>query len=356
MFAIFAYIFMLANFGFETYGTIEVAKIKSIEVINAVTVLRSLYAILLFLLVLLAHLYFYVPQTSLLLLQSASILLLPFSFQFAFRAIDQMQWVGWQRFIQSGIFLALVYLVVDERGILKIPLLWFVSTAISLIPLIVVMRKKFNYKFFIPELNSIKAVFLGSASIGISSALILIYLNFDTILLGVFVTSYGVGIYSVAYKIYYTGYVILGLYYMAFLPTLSRVTTQSVHSTGTYTRSLVIFGLASAIIGYIGAEPLVQLLFGREYLAAVTSLKILLAALGAACMNFAFMNPLQAIGKQKVFNVILLIRTLLFLVVCVLLIPPYGMEGAAAATLIAEVLTVFLSYHEFSKVFRPKTI
>jgi O-antigen/teichoic acid export membrane protein len=356
IFAIFAYVSMLANFGFETYGTMEVAKVKSIEIINAVIVLRSIYAIVLLLIVLLLHLYFNVSRTSLLLLQSVSILLLPFSFQFAFRAIDQMQWVGWQRFIQSGVFLALVYLVIDHHALMKIPVLWFASLGISLIPLIVVMRKKFNYTFFIPQLNVIRTVFTGSASIGISSALILIYLNFDTILLGVFLDSYSVGIYSAAYKIYYAGYAILGLYYMAFLPTLSRVSAQSLGSISMYTRLLMIIGLVSAVAGYIGAEPLIRILFGAEFLAAVPSLKILFAALGAACMNFAFMNPLQAIGKQKVFNVILLIRTLLFLIVCMLLIPPYGMEGAAVSTLLAEVLTVFLSYHEFSKVFNPKTI
>lgn len=354
--AIFGYVSMLANFGFETYGTMEVAKVKSIETINAVIVLRGIYAVVLLLIVLALHLYIDVPRTSLLLLQSASILLLPFSFQFAFRAIDQMQWVAWQRFIQSGLFLALIYLVIDHYALLKIPVLWFVSSGVSLIPLIVVMRRKFNHTFFIPQLNIIKAVFTGSASIGISSALILIYLNFDTILLGLFVDSYSVGIYSSAYKIYYTGYSMLGLYYMAFLPTLSRVSPQSLRPITMYTRLLMTIGLVTAVIGYIGVEPLIRLLFGAEFLAAVTSLRILIAALGVACMNFAFMNPLQAIGKQKVFNVILLIRTLLFLIVCMLLIPPYGMEGAAVSTLLAEILTVFLSYLEFSKAFNPKTI
>jgi O-antigen/teichoic acid export membrane protein len=356
IFAIFAYVSLLANFGFETYGTIEVAKVKSIEIINSVIVLRTIYALVLLLIVILLHLYFDVSRSLLLLLQSGSILLLPFSFQFALRAIDQMQWVGWQRFIQSGVFLVLVYLVIDHHSLMKIPVLWFASSGISLIPLIVVMRKKFNHKFFIPRFDVIKAVFIGSASIGISSALILIYLNFDTILLGVFLNSYSVGIYSAAFKIYYAGYAMLGLYYMAFLPTLSRVSAQSFGAKSIYIRLLMIIGLVTAVAGYIEAEPLIRILFGTEFLAAVTSLKILFAALGIACMNFAFMNPLQAIGKQKVFNVILLIRTLIFLIVCVVLIPPYGIEGAAVSTLLAEILTVFLSYHEFSKVFNHKSI
>ena len=347
---------MLANFGFETYGTIEVAKVKSTEIINAVAVLRGTYACVLLLIVFLVHIYFDVSKTSLLLLQSTSILLLPFSFQFAFRAIDEMQWVGWQRFIQSGAFLALVYFVIDHEALMKIPILWFVASGMSLIPLIVVMRKKLNYSFFIPQLNVIKSVFAGSASIGISSALILIYLNFDTILLGVFIDSYSVGIYSAAYKIYYMGYTILGLYYMAFLPTLSRSSAHTLASIMTYAGLLVIIGFVTAVIGYITAASLIRILFGAEFLGAITSLKILFVALGVACANFAFMNPLQAIGKQKVFNVILLVRTAIFLCACLLLIPLYGIEGAAVSTLLAEILTIFFAYYQFSNEFTHKTI
>ena len=350
--AIFSYVYMLADFGFETYGTMAVAKVKSLQIINAVTVLRMVYAVFLLVVILLAHLYFNVARTSLLLLQSASILLLPFSFQFAFRAIDQMKWVGWQRFIQSGLFFASVYLMIDHQALMTIPVLWIVSTGLSLVPLIVVMRNKFNYSFFIPQFSVIKDVCAASVAIGVSSALILIYLNFDTILLGIFVSSYAVGIYSAAYKIYFMGYAMLGLYYMAFLPTLSRESAVSASSINVYAKLLTIVGCVTAASGFVGSEPLIRILFGSEFLPAVTSLKILIAALGAACVNFAYMNPLQAIGNQKVFNAILLIRTLIFIVACVLLIPLYGMEGAAVSTLFAEVVTVFVSYFQFSKIFR----
>ncbi|HKZ42426.1 MAG TPA: polysaccharide biosynthesis C-terminal domain-containing protein, partial [Candidatus Hodarchaeales archaeon] len=117
-----------------------------------------------------------------------------------------------------------------------------------------------------------------------------------------------------------------------------------------------IIGFVTAVIGYITAASLIRILFGAEFLGAITSLKILFVALGVACANFAFMNPLQAIGKQKVFNVILLVRTAIFLCACLLLIPLYGIEGAAVSTLLAEILTIFFAYYQFSNEFTHKTI
>ncbi len=349
--AAFAYVFLFANFGFETYGTMRLAKVRSAEIINAVTLLRVVYALALSAIITTFTALVHSPRNSLLQLQTASVLLLPFSFQFAFRALDQMQWVGWQRFIQSSLFLLLVFLIVGHGAILWVPLLWFASTAISLIPLIAVLRKKLDYTFFVPPSSVIREVLRGSFSVGISSALVLFCLNLDTILLGVFRDSSSVGIYSAAYKIYYMGYVVAGLYYMAFLPTMSKASSRSPSLIFLFTRSLVVIGVVVTIVGYAVAGEMIRILFGGDFVQAIASLRILFVALGAACINIAFMNPLQAVGRLKMFNLILLIRALLFTASCILMIPIFGIEGAAISTLVGEVLTIGISYYQFSKEF-----
>jgi O-antigen/teichoic acid export membrane protein len=201
-----------------------------------------------------------------------------------------------------------------------------------------------SYTFTVPSFSSIKTILRDSFPVGIASALILLYLNFDTILLGFYVDNASLGFYSAAFKIYYFGYSFLTLYYIAFLPSLSKKDDDRYDMIrNSYIRLLFLLASVLVLIGIFLSEYVILFLFGEHYHEANPVMMILFFSLAAACINFAFMNPLQAIGKDALFNRILAFRTVFFVLFCFIMIPTYGIMGAAYSTFIAEIVTIPVS-------------
>ncbi len=339
--AVYAYAYMMANFGFETHGTRTIAQRPSHDFISGILVLRFIYATIVFAFVIFLNTFILPKFNFLLILQSASLLLLPFNTQYIFRGLNKAKYDGLSRMAQAGLFFLMVYVFVEADKILLLPVVWFVVSAITLVSFYLLMRKIVSYTFSLPALSFIKTILIDSLPVGIASALILLYLNFDTILLGFYVDNQSVGLYSVAFKIYYFGYSFLALYYIAFLPSLSRKNDDRYRKTQrNYILPLFLLAAALVLIGIFLSEYIIVLLYGEHYLASISVMKILFFSLAAACVNFAFMNPLQAMGKDAFFIKILMFRTILFVIFCLILISKYGIMGAAYSTLVAEVVTI----------------
>ncbi|MEM4972671.1 MAG: polysaccharide biosynthesis C-terminal domain-containing protein, partial [Candidatus Hadarchaeales archaeon] len=96
-------------------------------------------------------------------------------------------------------------------------------------------------------------------------------------------------------------------------------------------------------------DIVVRLLFGEHYLAAVTALQIL-ACNAIAGMTLAILASMIAgIGKPIVNTKVIGAMAGLNFFGNLILIPPYGIEGAAMATLLSTLLGVFISFYYAKK-------
>ena len=352
--AIYAYALLFANFGFETYGTIEIASSKSPETIGGITYLRLLYSVVAFLLALLLSLFLPANIRFLLIAQSANTLLVPLYLQFVFRGLNLNAIVAWSRFLQSGLFFVLVLLFVQNNNVILLPALWAVSTLASHLPLFFLVRKRFPTAFRLPSLEKFDEVFRRSVLIGTSGSIILVYLNFDTIILGIFSSASQIANYTAAFKIYFLGYSIIGLYYLAFLPTIPQSADRE-NSVVLIKQFSSLLYIAAGYIGFAGyflSGPVILGLFGRNFDQAIGAMKVLFFSLSVSCLSTAFMNPFQMVKEEKKYIRLHLIRTSIFLVLCLILIPMYGLMGAAISTLTAEVFIVCIAGRQFSQYFK----
>ncbi len=350
--AVFAYLFLLGNFGFETYGVRTIANRSLKEVMNGILILRSAYVLILLTAVAAANFLFFHKANYLLVLQSASLTILPFNTQYIFRGLNKSRYDGFFRVSQAGLFFILVYWYVNSQRLLMIPVLWFIAAGCSSLIFWGIMTRTTPYKFSFPSFTIIKTVARDSLPIGIAGAIILFYMNFDTVLLGLYTNSQSVGIYSAAFRIYFFGYALVGLFYIAFLPSLSNENDR--HSSVVhhhYVMSLLAASFVVAVLGVLISQPIIEMMFGHLYSEAIPVLKILFLSLAAGCINAAYLNPLQAVGNDTLFIKLLLLRTGVFIVLCFTLIPIYGIAGAAFSTLIVEVVTVPFSVYCYN--FRP---
>jgi len=341
--AVFSYLYMLSNFGIETYGTKAVAQGPSNALISSLLMLRSIYAAVI--LVSLVLLFLFIPEFNvLLLMQSLSLMLLPLNMQYVFRGLHRSRYDGASRGVQAFLFMFLVFSFVQPEENSVLPVLWIISSAVSTLMFLRTMVRMTGFAFGLPSVSELRALFLETLPVGIASVLTLIYLNLDTVLLGIYTDHTTVGFYSAAFKIYFLGYSLLSLYYMAYLPSLSRKNDAGYRrSLKSYLMLLCAASMVIAVIAITLPEWIVEVLYADRYMESSEVLRILFFALYLSCLNFAFMNPLQAEGNNSIFIMLLGIRTAIFLLLCLILIPYWGMYGAAYATLAAESVTVLVS-------------
>jgi O-antigen/teichoic acid export membrane protein len=172
------------------------------------------------------------------------------------------------------------------------------------------------------------------------------YTYVDTVILGLMRTDAEVGWYAAAYSLYEGLTYAPSILAAVLTPRLSALFTRDrgAHRS-LLTRALFIAVALAIVLGGIAAfaaAPIVALLFGARYAPAVQPLQIL-----AAGSIFVFTTwILHAAAISTNLDRRLLLTTSIGLAANVafnvVLIPRYGISGAAWATVVAEGLTVFL--------------
>lgn len=186
--------------------------------------------------------------------------------------------------------------------------------------------------------------------IGILQLLGAIMVNTDMLMLGWWRSPEELGYYGAAQKIILLLYVAPSLVASAAFPLFSRLALQAkeqfreVFEKTVCASQLLAFPLA--VGGIILAKDLMILLFGQEYASGSVTLALLLSTLIIVFPSTLFSNALFAYNKQKLFTKFVLLGVGLNFAFNYLLIPRFGIEGAAAATIISQLLANLFIWRE----------
>lgn len=187
-----------------------------------------------------------------------------------------------------------------------------------------------------------------------NSIALVIYLNSDITILGMYAQDAAVGSYSVPTKIYLMAKSMINAVIMAAVPGLSH--TAATKKTGDSSRmlsgmaDLLCMLLIPAAAGiFCEAENLIWLAGGSGFLGGTTVLRIysitIVPAVGACFFSYAVLVPLH---MEKYFLLSTIMAAALNIGMNFCLIPRWGMSGAALTTLLAE-FTVFIITAYFVK-------
>jgi O-antigen/teichoic acid export membrane protein len=132
----------------------------------------------------------------------------------------------------------------------------------------------------------------------------------------------------------------------AFLPVMSRQIKSGWESFATVFRPffkyLLVIGLGlAAVLGGM-AESLILLIFGAAFKPATPTLTILALSLALTFVNLSLSNGLIALDRERKIERIIVLAAAVNFCLNLALIPVYQQNGAAGATLISEVLVLFL--------------
>lgn len=247
-------------------------------------------------------------------------------------------------------FIALYFLATPKSFIIANSAASFVGVLIAIFLLRAFIKgiaKNFEKKLVIPILKSALPFAIG----GLAGSFLY---NIDIVMLGWWRTTEEIGLYSAAQKLVGILAIFSGFVATAIFPSLSRFSHSDREKMKTiFIGALkIIFIVAIPLIigGFILKDSLMSFIFGSNYILAANVFVILLFSILAVHPLPILSNLLFAFDKQSKMIKYAFVSSLCNLALNFLLIPKYGMMGAATATLISFYIYIILLWWAVKKV------
>jgi len=241
---------------------------------------------------------------------------------------------------QSIIFLVGGLLIAWKGSSLKAFAWLYVGCAIATL-IMATLYTLFKYKiYFLPKINfrTWKTYLYMAWPIALGGILTDVFARLDSVMMGHWRQFQAVGWYNANYRIIGLLLGIGVLISYAFFPTVSRATNIAKERLlQLFKLQFIVMGLVLVPILSIGlfyTPQIIKLLYGKEFLPAVFSLRILLLALGCSYFFLPLKNFLIIVNKQQIFLILISTAVIMNFILNYLLIPKYSLNGASVATLL----------------------
>jgi len=368
----FSFVFLfsiLSEFGFERIAVRELARFrrKSAQILGNLLALKLLLA--LFSLALLAVLCVLLgfggavfSATLLLGIYVAfnSISMVP---KYAFRAFERMHFEALSNVFSKGLTLALgAFALLSGFGLSGLCMSFALS---GLAACVFSFALLFHFLKIRPMPLFDFAFWKKTLADGIPSALASFFLvsggRASAVLLSFMQSSFAVGIYGAAFKIFEGVESLPFLLSLPAYPLLSRAFSKKSgkglsKAFNNSFRLLILFPLPFAIAASMLSLPLIQLLYGSQYAVSAPVLAILSWSFFLSFASASGINLLFAAGRQKTAAIVSGIGFAALVALNIALIPSMSFEGASISMLFSSLLVFALSLFESQKISRLSSL
>jgi len=268
-------------------------------------------------------------------------------FDFVFRVKLRMEYNVYAAIIYRIVHMLMISLCVGFKTSLTVIIITYLIANALNSGLTYWFSKKF-FKFeFLWDFPKIKYIVREAAPLGLAGALWIIYYRIDILMLDWLKGVSSVALYNVAFRFVEYAYMFSSIIMVSIYPLMSvRFPDDPVGLNRIYQKTVdyiaIISGTGSLLL-MIFAGPVINLIFGREYDAAVSALRILSLIPLLICMNNIGGHMLLVLGLQG--KPLILMRSFGVLInvgLNMLLIPRYDYCGAALATVATELLLLLI--------------
>ena len=223
---------------------------------------------------------------------------------------------------------ALLFSYITSVAILSIIALYLIKDLIKGV------FKNFNKEIF-------KQIFQDCWPLALTGLFGIFMLNIDIVMLGWWRTPEEIGYYSASQRIVQMLYTLPAILASAVFPTLSRFIKQNKSDQTRLLNEksmaiLYLIAIPLAIGGFILSSSIIKFVFGEEYLSAAISFQILIIALLINFPGAILSNLIMAHNQQRKLVKYVIAGSLSNIVFNILLIPSFGINGSAIATLISQ--------------------
>jgi O-antigen/teichoic acid export membrane protein len=179
-----------------------------------------------------------------------------------------------------------------------------------------------------------------SVPVAIGGIAVVLYLRLDNLLVGLFLNEASVGLYSAGYRFTEPFMLVFSSLSLSIYASLSRQGKIDISKKGAKT----MFRILATVIGLSSVSALLLSFFAvrllamisPEYHNAVTVLRILSLSIVFKALNAQLTAMINSRGRFSIITVIAIINLTINIVLNLLMIPRYGIIGAAIAVTITE--------------------
>ncbi len=292
------------------------------------------------------------PQIRVILvLQAFGLLLLPFNLTWLLQAHERMAPAAFATVVSQLLMVPALFLFIHGPShVIRYVLLGYPFSLGMLVYLIwyASHHRLFRWEEIRPTLRGSLALVKEAVPVGLTGGAVLLYYNFDAILLGFTWGDAVVGLYSTAYALMMAPLTLSASLTTAYFPALSRAqgnADQMKQTSAEFLRVLVWMGFPIAAMGWAGGRYVVPLLYGDRFLASGPLLEWLSLDIALVFFNSGIGCPLFAWGYQKENFYATAVGAVLNVGLNCALIPRYGVWPAVVTTILAELaVMVYLLY------------
>lgn len=203
-------------------------------------------------------------------------------------------------------------------------------------------RKRFIFKW-----KRVTALLKKSYEFILSSLMVAVYAEMDKVMLGEMLDDTAVGLYSVGTKICSMWVFVLAAVINSVRPSVIEAKEQKnqdlYHTRIIQMYSVVLWiSIGVSVFFSLFAEFIIVVLYGQEYIGARDSFRIVTWYTGASYLGVARSTWMVCENRQKYEKVLAGLGAVSNIILNLLLIPAFGICGAAWATLATQVLTNIL--------------
>lgn len=350
--AMITYFSIFTMFGLQTYGLREISKAKdnNSRIVSEILIIRIVLFVISYGLLLFIALLVHKDYSFKLLLVLYGVTLLPTALNtdWYFSGIQEMQHNAVYNIVRNLIPFGAVVLYVKEPGqIAYIPVFTLLGIVIATVYQYVILKRsgvKLSFRFSgTPFRRLLKSGF----PFFLSGILAMVNTNIDRVVIGFSRTDSELGVYSAAYNIILFLTNVVAIIFIPVFPLLIKYYNSSLKGellalANKIAKFIALFIIPVAVGGIILAQPIMVLLFGRDFAEAAGPFRILLVFSILLFIREIFGYQLNAWNREKDYLKVVTVSSLVNLVLNVTLTPRYGIYMAAGINIISEMINLLL--------------
>jgi PST family polysaccharide transporter len=272
-----------------------------------------------------------------------------------FQGLEKMKYITIINVITKTTLTLLVFIVVkQQKDYLLIPVLTSLSFIISGIFSLVIAKYYFHISFIWPKKIVIlsqlkKGWFIFSSNLSVS-----LFTTSTTFILGIFTDNQSVGLFAAADKIITAIKGLNAPISQSIYPVISKKIVENKREGISFIlkfgKIIIFSNLLFSILLFILAKPICTYILGEGYQESIHLLRIMaFLPLIIVTSNLCAIQGLYNLGKAYLVSKYLIIIGISHLVLIFLLIPQFGVYGAATSMVITEIFGTLFSIYYFKK-------
>ncbi|MBI4302706.1 MAG: oligosaccharide flippase family protein [Chloroflexi bacterium] len=227
-------------------------------------------------------------------------------------------------------------------GIVGLALVSIVVTTITALIFYILVTRIFFRPALEVDTTLEKEMVTASAPLMVNNFLSTIFFRVDVMLLQPMKGDAATGWYTTAYRFIDGLNVIPAYFTLAIFPIMSRYAETArdslPHFYNRALKVLLIVSLPITVGTVIIADRIIPFFFGHQYDPAITAIRILIWFLPFSYVNSVTQYLLIALNQQRFLTVAFVVGASFNLAANILIIPRYGFQGAAAVTIVSEIV------------------